>query len=235
MRWLIALLGCVPAVSPGQARDPARQLFEAMEQKLTSARGYQVDFESEVNTPLSQGKAQGTLILASGNRLKLTIGFVPPEPPQREPSSLIRVVSDGRSVAFHKGDPDKPEKIEPVNDVHQDTLTGWGLRIGLFFSMSHVNRGRDEDYRSLKVSDFKTVGKQQVEGRPANVIAFTLLKGSIGTHHMLWLDAETGLPLKFVAENPGHFHIVETYCKWELDPRLPDATFAVPKDGQRGP
>jgi hypothetical protein len=87
---------------------------------------------------------------------------------------------------------------------------------GLFFAVTgHANH----DYRSLKLSDFKAVGDRRTE-----VIEFNLAKSG-----KLWLDAETGLPLKLVAENREGLGIVETYRKWVLD-----GTFALPSGLKAG-
>jgi len=224
MRWLIGVLGWVAVVCTVQAQDGAQTLFETMEKKLASAKGYQVDFETDSETTLAQGKAKGTLLLVPGNRMKFTVGYPGID------ASLITFVSDGKSLAILKGLGAKPERtIEPVNDKYQDTLSGWGFRIGLFMSMSHVNRGDDDDYRKLKLSNFQTAGKEKVEGRQANVIEFTLTKGTVGTKHKLWLDTQTGLPLQLVAENGGVFRVVEIYRNWQLNPQLPDETFDLPK------
>jgi outer membrane lipoprotein-sorting protein len=82
----------------------------------------------------------------------------------------------------------------------------------------------------VKLSDFRTAGQDKIDGRQATVIRFTLTRGVVSTYHRLWLDAETGLPLKLAVQTPDHMGVIETYRNWKLDPQVPDATFAIPKD-----
>jgi outer membrane lipoprotein-sorting protein len=218
---LFTLVAC-SNLSNAQDSDKARKLFEAMEQNLRKAKGYKVDFESAVMTNLGQGKVKGTLVLAPGNRMKFSFGFFEDN---SQPTTAF--ISDGKLLTIlHAG---RLTKTEPVNDQFQETLTGWGFRIGLFFATTHINDGVQDDYRTLKLSDFKLAGEEKVEGRQAKLIEFTVTKETIPTRHKLWLDVETGLPLKLVAETTNHFGIREIYRNWELDPKLPDGAFAIPK------
>ncbi len=233
-RWPRAVLlgvACMglSAAPPGPNGDGARKRFEAMERRLAGARGYQVEFESDVTTSLALGKVRGTLLLAPGNRMKVTVEVISPDHRQALPGDQFALVSDGKNMAVLVGPGGKPQKVEPANDRHQDTLTGWGLRIGLFFAATgHVNHGGDDDYRSLKLSDFKAAGEETVGCRRAEVIEFKVAKSGVPTRHRLWLDAETGLPLKLAVETREGFGVAETYRNWVLDPSVPDGTFALP-------
>jgi hypothetical protein len=123
----------------------AQKLFQKMEQKLAAARGYQVDFESDVTTTMSMGKVKGTLLLAPGNRMKCTWQFNAPDDVKLQPEPSISVISDGKTFAVHNGRDAMCNKVEPVNDQHQDTVSGWGFRTSLFYTiMGRVNHGRDE-------------------------------------------------------------------------------------------
>jgi outer membrane lipoprotein-sorting protein len=208
-----ALARQTPLREPRPAEDvraeaEGKKLFEALEQKLAGAKGYRVEYESEVLTSMSHGRVKGTLALAPGNRMKLVNEFAPADPLLHEPDGKMTFVSDGKTLVLYNTATGKPGKTEPVMDRVQETLTGWLIRIG----------------------DFKRAGKEKVNGREANIITFTLTKGMVGkTSHKLWLDAETGLPLKQVVETQDRFGVVETYHNWELSPALPEETFALPK------
>jgi outer membrane lipoprotein-sorting protein/Tol biopolymer transport system component len=234
MRWPIAVLVWGAAVSAVPAQDGAQKLFEALQQKLAAARGYKVDFESSILTSMGAGPMHGTLLLAPGNRLKYRLVCGAPADAGPNQDEAFTFVSDGKTLVTLKAGQPRPQKVEEVRDRFQETVTGWGSRIGLFFSLSHVNHGGDEDYRALRPSDFRTVGRDKVEGRVANVIEFTLTRGPAATRHTLWLDTETGLPLKFVVKTREGFGTTETYRNWELDPDVPDETFALPADLRTG-
>ena len=218
---------------PSPAAREAEKLFEALAKKLTSARGFKVDYESKVITSMTLGNVQGTLQQAPGNRLKLTYTYADgtslPGAQPAPPVDRVTLVSDGTKVVCHNGF--KVTNTEVVNEKLDENLPGWLIRIGVFFgTSSHVCRGEDNDYRTLAMSDLKMVGKEKVDGRLANVISYTLTKGQAsGAQHKLWIDIETGLPIKQTMETKDHFGFTETYRNWELQPKLPAETFTLPK------
>ena len=70
----------------------------------------------------------------------------------------------------------------------------------------------------------------------ANLIEYPIDVGGKGNSKLtckLWLDSQTGLPVKrVVIWTQGEKSITlvtETYSQWELDPKLPEDTFALPK------
>jgi outer membrane lipoprotein-sorting protein len=227
-----------PALStgPNQNADEARQMFEAVERKLAGARGLKVQFESEMTTQMGQGRTKGTVMLAPGNRMKVTLAFVDPRNPGGQAQPAMEYVSDGKTFTMRTGTDPRPGKVEPVKEQHQDTLAGWGTRVGLLMAaMGHLNHGRDDDYRKLGLSELRLLDKEAVGDRQVAVIELTVTKNGVATRHKLWLDAATGLPVKLVVRTRGGFGVVETYSGWEIDPDLPEATFALPEEGKTVP
>src|SRR5262245_49565980 len=77
------------------AVDTAQKLYEAMEQKLTKAKAYRFDFTLEIMIPDKKdpAKVKGTVILATGNRLKVT------GEGDKDKKTITVMVSDGKTVA----------------------------------------------------------------------------------------------------------------------------------------
>lgn len=226
-----------PPATPAElaSAERAHKLFEGMERKLAQAKSYKVDFETEVLTTLGQGRVKGAVMLAPGNRMKLSWAFFTPEQIRQaqavQPDSQVVMLSDGKTFVVTSDPAGKPTRAEAVKEKHQDTFSSWGFRIGLFHTSSRLNQVADEEERkSIKLSDFKSVGDEKVSGRPANVIQFTVTKYNVSTFHKLWLDAATGLPLKLVAKTREGMGCIETYADWQIDPTLPDEAFALPND-----
>lgn len=212
----------------------AKTLFEAMERKLAQAKSFKVKFESEVLTTMSLGRIEGILMLAPGNRMNLSWSFSTPEQIRLaqavQPESQAVLLSDGKNFVVTSDSKGKPTRVEAVKEKHQQTLSSWGFRIGLFYTSGRLNQVEcEEDRNAIKLSDFKTAGEEEVDGRPANVIQFTLTKNNVPTFHKLWLDQETGLPLKLVVRTREGMGCSETYHNWQLDLALPDDAFTVPK------
>src|SRR5262249_40998566 len=139
-------------------------------------------------------------------------------------------VSDGKTLATKSeraGEQDS--KSRAASNKLSEYLTGWLARGGLFMTLVYaVSPDEPRDPGQFKLSGFKTAGKDKVRGREANVIEYQAARGNDKATCKLWLDVQSGLPLKRVFEF-GKFPIIETYSQWELDPTLPKTAFTLPK------
>jgi outer membrane lipoprotein-sorting protein len=233
MRWWLAIVLGVVLVPAAQAQEAAQKLYEALEQKLSKAKALKFDFaidgfhdrEEEVI------KWKGTMILADGNRLKVT--FAGQEGKSRIHSTIV---SDGKTLADqYQFDGKQPElHTSPVEKKLVDRVVGHLSPIGAYFGIINIPR-EFRDAALLKLSGFKMVGKDKVADRAAVVIEyqFPLTEKELTTTCKLWLDAQTNLPLKRTLEVPDTgkilFRAVEMYSGWELDLKLPEGTFTLPK------
>jgi outer membrane lipoprotein-sorting protein len=227
MRWYIAIAAAALLVPAAQAQDAAQKLFEQMEQKVTKAKAYKFDFDLDATQGNSPIKVKGTLVVAAGNKLSFRI-----EGTQNGRAIKGTAVSDGKSMAFRKESEGKGEgKGKSTPEKLSETLTGWVLRAGLFVGAEQIDRSSPKDPAMLKLSDFKSAGKEKVEGREANVIEYTVARpdGSDRVTCKLWLDVKTNLPLKRTLEAVGKVLVTETYAHWELDPKLAEDAFTLPK------
>ncbi len=223
----------------GAKEDDPEKLFLAMQKKIAAAKTLRVRFDLTATDGLGQtGTAKGTLTLGAGDRYRVELDG-------KLFGQVVKgtEVSDGATVGLVGSGPD-PDAKSPKG-------TGAYLRRSLpvegFFLSVVENRDRraDRPAAALTPADFKSGGKEKVGGREAHVVRFTLPAAPDGTGTKrvpmaVWLDAETGLPLKFAmaagapdprdVTNPvGVTEVTETYSEFALDPPVDAKTFEVPK------
>jgi len=213
----------------GQKNAP-QKLFEAMEQKLAKAKTQKVDFEIEVEAV----KIKGSALLADGNRMKLTL--------EGKEDQKITIANNGQTGFMQIGS-SKPRILNGFKN--QVEMFATHLRRASIFFVGMQSKGGDfslnpvyaslEQSPHLELSGFKMAGKEKVGSREANVIEYSVApsKYTKGATCKVWLDTETNMPLKRILEVLGDGKIAlratEIYTRWELDPKISDELFALPK------
>jgi outer membrane lipoprotein-sorting protein len=229
MRWFVAVLGWLLLVPAVQAQDAAQKLFEAMEQKLAKTKAHKIVFEIDTSDGGRETQLKGTLIFATGNRVKLTF-----EGQSAKKSVKGIITCDGKTVDLDAEEDGKPQKeSRPAPDKLYENMSAWLIRASLFQGVVRgIAINNPIGPGKLPPTDFKMIGKEKVGGRDALVIEYRLAPpdGKDSATCKVWFDAQTNLPLKRVLEaGGGKFRVAETYTQWELDPKLPDGTFTMPK------
>jgi outer membrane lipoprotein-sorting protein len=218
MHWLIAAMALVKLAPVVCAQDTAKELFDAMEEKLSGAKTHKVDYSMESVTAGRPTKSKGTLTFA-GNKLNWTYTS---EVTGKRPYK-VSAVCDGKTMVTKTDIEGKPERYtEAALGEH---LAEGFIRLGLFAGLEAARS------KNVKLSGFKLVGKEKVGDRQAHVIEYGVGKKD-GPLFRLWLDASTLLPLRRAIEAGAQgkgFSVVETYTSWQLDPKLPDGIFTLPK------
>jgi outer membrane lipoprotein-sorting protein len=232
----------LPVVLLAFAEDgkEAEKLFRAAEKKLTEADSVQLSFTSNATHDKGKVEFKGTLLLAKGNkgRLEMKGKF-------GEKSGTMRVICDGTRQKMESVEDGKAGK-DMVKDAPKDFATRMARgtsRIGVlpsaFIGRLQVEGEKEPDVEDLmKVSDFSLGKKGKVGERQAQIVEYTMtFDGGGGRIEnftvQLWLDSETGLPLKRVvrgAKDKGGFPtITETY-DIRLNAPIDKAKFEVPKE-----
>jgi outer membrane lipoprotein-sorting protein len=233
MRWLFAVLGGLLLTPFAPAQEAAQKLFETMEQKLKEAKAYQFDFELHVGEKSELAKGKGTFLLAVDNRLKFTFAGTLDGKPAKN-----LLVSDGKKLGS-QGEFDGKPQASTSKTVSAKLSTGATFilgRAGLFAILGAVTNAQDpKGSGEWKLSGFKTIGPEKVGDRDTQIIAYQILppEEKAAWTCKLWLDTQTGLPLKRVLEvatdGKLSLRVTETYTPWVLDPKLPEGTFMLPK------
>lgn len=221
--------------TPGQD-DSAKKLYDAMEQKITQAKAQKFAFTISADVGGTPVQTRGQLAAAAGNRLQFDYVGNEDNGPER---GLL--VSDGKTMVLeYRLNDGKPIATSSATDSKLDALlAGYLSRAGVFTLLVDANgwdTNKPRPASAFQLSGFKTIGKEKVGGRDAAVIEFKLVSGPGSTPAVckLWLDTQTQLPLKrtLQASAAGKvlYRVTETYSAWELDPKLPGDTFALPKE-----
>jgi hypothetical protein len=152
----------------------------------------------------------------------------------------VTAVSDGKSMvrrfdALGEGKAEGKAVPEKLTEL----FTGYLNRAGLFVAVESSLDGQGpQGFEALKLSGFKTTGKEKVGDVQAVVIEYQIalpgLAGSKGSAVCkVWLDAQTQLPLKRTVEirrdGEVRSRATETFSQWEIDPKLSEETFTLPK------
>jgi outer membrane lipoprotein-sorting protein len=220
---LLPLLFTVSA----QGGDDAEKRFRAMEAKVRQADALQVAFDCDLMNKL--GTIKGSMIVRAGNkaRLEMQVDFAGKE-------MKLLMVSDGSKMVAN---------MDGVNQTTQDTpkflrdaLQGLAAKAGVVANLMVVGKASNEQKNPLegvKLSDFKALPNEQVNGRDAAVIAYKVsLADNQNASVTVWIDTATNLPLKRTLRmdmnGGGPNEFTETYREFRLNPQLDARLFELP-------
>jgi outer membrane lipoprotein-sorting protein len=218
---LISVLLC--CVTPTRAEDrAAERLLRKMEEKLGSAKVLKVAYE--VQNGESRAKVSGTIFLAEGNKLRWE-ERVKNEGAEEE----VVLIADGKSVALLGLGTDPARPVAVAADLGKVVLQAvarqgaWTLKEVAGAACDAKAPGR----MALPVGEFALRGKERVGKREAHVISYRLgIKGIADIPVTLWLDTQTGLPLKR-RTGDGKEAVTETYAEIALEPKIDEEAFAL--------
>jgi outer membrane lipoprotein-sorting protein len=231
MRCSLALALLAVGAWPAAAEEnEAEKLYRAAERKVRAARTVQVRFDVNITDALGKKwDVKGSLVLGEGDKLRTEAQGRLFDAPVK-----YTVVSDGTSMKFigatgqaRQGEGEKPPK--GLGAYFREALP----RDGFFVTTLNMDRRLGGAPDAVKVSDFKLVGKERIGERNTHVIQYAVTeKGAKGPLTMkLWLDAETGLPVK-LAMSGGKTDITdltETYSEFSIDGKVDPRSFELPK------
>jgi outer membrane lipoprotein-sorting protein len=248
-RCAVLAVGWLAAASllPAPAQDKeAEKLFRDMEKKITSAKAIEIDFTYQL-----EGKTtKGTLLLTNDNKARLQVsghfyfGV--------KGNARFELVSDGRRLKTKGarllistiGRP----YVEPGGQTEGKTPKSFHALLAVTLSRGGIGAtilglpylvGADDDIdpdkedSRMTVHDFEAVGAEKVGERPAKVVRYRFGKGGNDDPKVaVWIDAESGLPLKrvFLGGPEGEkIRISESYSEIKLNPKVDAKAFELPK------
>ncbi len=230
---LPVLLSVVPTITGAQGDDKAEKLFRAMEERLSRARTVRLAFRVDWHLGREKGTFRGTFLLAAGNKARLQVkGAVL----GKDVDAVL--VSDGARIGVLDSSAAKPLEApapKPLNEIMTAALS----RSGLFLNLDLLGRQLDrKDGGQLKaaelfpVSDRKLGRKEKLMGREAQIVTYAVrYDAERKLNATLWIDRETGLPLKRVLTHREvqKEQITETYTDLKLNEKLDPKQFELPK------
>jgi outer membrane lipoprotein-sorting protein len=214
-----ALLG-LPASQGGE--DKAKELFDKMEKKLTTAKTLQVEAEGKIEAGGKEGTVKSKLLLAAGNKLWAEIG----------------VNFDGKDIEFKSiSDGTKTRNEGPQGKEEKDTEKDLRENMGVMLSrlgmsgMSFVARGSKDKQKvseMLKVSDFKLGKREKIKDHEAQAVDYqlTVAKLDDSIKVTVWIDVKTHLPVRRTMTGKG---TITEDVRVQLDPKIDDKKFQLPE------
>src|SRR5262245_16071423 len=190
---LIAL--AVFAILLPQENHEAEELFKKMEEKFTQAKSLQLSWKVSATIKEGELTAEGTVLLGEGNKARSDSAARVLDMDQKD-----QFISDGKTLKTYgsrSSSVDTPE-------IFNKTILGSLARGGAVQALTVINMkyySRESDPAKLfALSSFAMGKKEKVEKRDAQVIEFksTLSPNKEEAKVKLWIDCESGLPLKRV-------------------------------------
>lgn len=226
--------------------EPAEKLFNKMEQTVEAAKSLVAVIDSKLMISTEDGKShtaetKTTLFVAESNKVNLrmtgTMGG-------KEFEKTI--ISDGERqllMSTHPGEKPtrKLDKAKPR--MAANMITAVVTRVGPVVSMFMTVPRNVESGEIVKdlfaVSQFESKGRETVGTREANVVTYVMEPKAQGEMLKLtctmWIDAETGLPLKRVARlrdmDGNTWTCTDTFVSLEINLDIDGKTFEI-KDEQ---
>src|SRR5262249_7904175 len=227
MRQMLALL-LLPALALADA--DAEKRVRAMEKKLESAKALQVVFEARAEAVKESGTMKGTMTLMEGNKLHLdgTIEIA-------GKSVKWKRISDGTTWVEEGLDGGTRPPPKPLTEDYRRSLTHGGFIAGFYLS-SELDGV--VTWPAFRASDFELGKPDNVRTRRVQIVDCKLTpaakggKTDVTFSEALWIDLETGLPLKrvFTGTLDGRkITFTETYETITLDPKVDAKVFELPK------
>ncbi len=246
---VMAMLACgllAAALLPAAlAQDNgAAKLFRDMEKKIRGAKAVEVVFTYQL-----EGKTtKGSLLLTNDNKALLQVSG--PFSFGIKRNASFDLVSDGKKLklkgaklarapngqaGFEVGGQSEGETPKAFHAWRAAEVSRVGMGpmvVGLPYTLGAETDPDGEEAR-MKVYDFKAGAGEKVGERQAKVVHYRGGKGGNDDPKVtVWIDAETGLPLKrvFLAHPESQkIRITESYSEFRLNPKIDAKAFELPK------
>lgn len=232
----------VPAALPQD--NEAEKLFRGMEKKISGANAVEVVFTYQL-----EGKTtKGSLLLTSDNKARLQVSGPFSFGIKRDAS--FDLVSDGNKftlkgaklvrasngqAGFEVGgqmEGETPKAFHAWRAAEVSRVGMGPMVVGLPYTLGAETDPDGEETR-MKVYDFKAGAAEKVGERQAKVVHYRCGKGGNDDPKVtVWIDAETGLPLKrvYLAHPESEkIHITEVYSEVKHNPKVDAKGFQLPK------
>jgi outer membrane lipoprotein-sorting protein len=224
------VLWIVPLCIPGDGE----KLLREMDATIAAAKTLRIEFVIEMRQ--SEQVARGWLALADGNRFRHEVKL-------GDQTSVV--VSDGRRVGGPRlGEVGSLFPKAPLPAWHNEVLQSWLGRGGTFLSLmavyEQVNQrpGETPGFEDRpRASNSKLLSDEEVNGARTRVVEYDLTWSATAPDFRtakvrVWIDPKTKLPVRRTmtfGDKPGGERFTATHTKFEIDPKLDDTIFEIPR------
>ena len=223
---LLALIAA--ALLLPQEKNEAEELFKKMEEKIAKSKTVQLSYVGRM-TPQDLDLS-GTLFLGEGNRGRLEM--------EQKVNMLKKTLrkfftSNGSKSVFVCESPEREVVRFNTPAALGKLIRGGFARAGFWDSIHSSDTETDakaDPETAFAVCGFKLGEKERVGEREAQAVEYTLArKGKKDCSVTVWIDGETGLPLKRKIEEEDSL-LTETYSDLKIDEKIDAAKFELPKE-----
>jgi hypothetical protein len=167
----------------------------------------------------------GSLVLAEGNRACVQINEA-----TEGRSMRLLIVSDGTRRSFQDNGIGQPQLGDTPKNLNAEIVT-WVARSGVFLPHAPLPDVRvDEAKDQFRVSGFQLGKKEKVGEQEKQRLEYQLSVRGLEFSVAIWLDLNTGLPIKrLVTQRGQQTTVVETYPKLTLNEKVDAKKFDLPK------
>jgi len=226
------------AGSPASPFPPteAELLLREIATQITSAKSLRIEFEIRNDAPDKADQfLKGSLILGDRNRLRF----------EQTGWMTATAVSDGRRTVIRVVNPDE-KRTQDTPEWFNEVLKGWLGRGGTYVSVSRAielldtaGAARPGAGDGPRVEKATVLPDEQLDGVKTRVVQYDLTwakhpaTGEADTARVrVWIDPTTKLPLRrtmtfATGEQDETYTAIHT--KFELNPKLDDMLFELPK------
>jgi outer membrane lipoprotein-sorting protein len=232
-------------VPAARAQDKeAEKLFRDMEKNISGANAVEVVFTYQL-----EGKTtKGSLLLTNDNKARLQVSGPFSFGIKRD--ATFELVSDGKKLklkgakfvkasngqaGFELGgqtEGETPKAFHPWRAAEVSRVGLGPMVVGLPYTLGAETDPDGEETR-MKVYDFKAGAAEKVGERQAKVVHYRCGKGGNDDPKVtVWIDAETGLPLKrvyLIHPESEKIRITESYSEFKVNPKVDAKVFELTK------
>jgi hypothetical protein len=232
---LMALL-VLTTLAAGQPNE-CESLYVRFEQKIKGAKAYKLTFTwEEMKTGRNLMRRKGELIVAAGNKFKLTVQGKE----RRDPFTAV-FICDGKHFWSKSFIRDEMTIVtRAALEGHAAIVTANLCLVGVIRNvdpLAEAMTAKSKPLQNWKLTNFRLIGTEKVENNEAVGIEFDLVTGvpqPLGNlvSRKMWFDIKSAMPVKRISQIKKEdivLTIVEIYSHWDVDPKLNGNEFTLPK------
>lgn len=227
--WLTLAATVLLAAEP----DSAEAQFKKMEQQVLKCKTLQTELDVVAGAEKeSFMEMKGRMLIAQGNKVRMEL-----EGEIRKEKDKMVMVSDGKKMimdsAKRPGQGKEQDSPKHLTEASLASYSRSGIVVALFMARASSGDEKPEAFdidKEMAISDFK-LGKKE-GGTQAIEYKLATRGGKDPMAITVWIDSKTNLPVKRVAtamEGKMTMTITEKYAKTELDGKIDDKKFTLPK------
>lgn len=230
MMQLAGLLAVVLVVPAASQEVDGERVFRAMEKRLENAKTCRFSYALSISIDGREDNLKGTIWLGENNRARIEANGT-----FMNKNMEMLMVTDGfQTVARATGQSQQPARdtARGAGDLIRGTIARAGVFAGLFYSVTDKKDPAPDDLFTL--SDFKPARKEMLDNREVLVFEYKIAFYGAKDKALvtIMIDSLSQLPARRIVnltDSGRKVQIIEIYRAFEIDGRLDEKLFELPK------